>query len=638
MRNPFKRRQQAEKAIAPEGAKATTPDGLRVVQFSGPIQNLVRMYGFGTSYSAMYARQPHIRTAVETVAREAAELNLKMFERMPRPPVAIEDFLQQVPSGRVDITGDHRMMDLLREPTPRHSTYRFWYDTFADIEVFDIAYWLKVYNGRSYPSALLRVPPSSLVPNYDPYTNQIRSWRDETGRVYTTDDLVVFWGYDPNANLSNIPPMETLRRLIADAVAAEANREGMWANSLRKDGIIERAVDAPAMSDEARESFLLDAEDALAGADGTSSPFMLEPGMKWIDVQWSPRELEWLDARKLGRREVAAAFHLPGDMVLAGDKDPDRNTLQYFYMSSLPPRLRRVESEIQAQLLPEFDLVSSVRKQRYVEFNLDAKLRGSFEEQAAVMATTAGGPVITVNEARARLNLPPIPGGDLIFVPLNSVRGGGPQGSPQNPTDVPGEGVNPAGTTPGGGVQRAVAGEESIAIGAAAAVGDFERELQLRMKKVEDDAKNAKDAAEHAAFQREKRARYEDRFVRMFDHYFERQKNLTRVNRDLNMTRWNQELTDDLVGVTLQLVEVFGEEAAKQIKGGWSTDQTIGYIRARSADRAQNINEDIQKRLETDADIDDIYTDEKANQLAMQAVTYWMNWSTMEAAHQNGEV
>ena len=60
----------------------------------------------------------------------------------------------------------------------------------------------------------------------------------------------------------------------------------------------------------------------------------------------------------------------------------------------------------------------------YVEFNMAEKMRGSFEEQAAAASTATGRPWMTVNEQRARFNLPQLPGGDELITPLNVTEGG----------------------------------------------------------------------------------------------------------------------------------------------------------------------------------------------------------------------
>jgi hypothetical protein len=54
-------------------------------------------------------------------------------------------------------------------------------------------------------------------------------------------------------------------------------------------------------------------------------------------------------------------------------------------------------------------------------FNLDERIQGNARIQALVSAS--GGPIMLRNESRAKLNLPPIDGGDEIITPLNVIVG-----------------------------------------------------------------------------------------------------------------------------------------------------------------------------------------------------------------------
>lgn len=674
MENPLTRIiRGGRKAAAADGQKSDrlTPDGLRITEFPPPVVQLLRLYGLSGSYAHLYAAQPNVRTVVSDLAVEGAELMLKMYLKDPRGALLAD--------ARIDV--DHPMMDLLAEPEPGMPPFRFQRALFSDIGIYDIAHWRIV---GTPPKALVRIPPAAIQPQYEGTTGRVREWiAMATGERIQPEELVTFWGYDPEVNHGSIPPLETLRRTLAEDYASSEDREARWSNSLRKDGVIEQDVQAPRMSDEARESFLTDAEEALSGTNNSYTPFMLEPGMRWRDTEWSPKEMEYLGARKLNRTEVAAAYHYPAAKVLATQNgtDPDKNTLDYFYQSTLPPYLKRVESEIMAQLLPKFELIKSTRMTFYVEFNLDAKLRGSFEQQAQIMATTAGGPVVLVNEARARLNLPPIEGGDQIFVPLNSMRGGGPQVSPQSPTDTPAVGLNPAGTTPTplpeGGLAPAAlpSGAASITPTQYALVpAEYAKEVlspdagdeTIEEILAQHDRKMAgnKAANEHVTFMRETRARFEERHSQVFAKHFERQKNALKGGEtDLASKRWNKELAQDLYGVSLQTVEHVGKHTAKAFGGDWSTERTDAYLHQSADANAQAINEgsqnilvsELQKHgeeriadllrpgtgevLEKYHEIETLlFGESRTEELAVARTTNSLNWGAAEAAHQNAHI
>ena len=641
MRNPFRRRR-----------KTLSPDGLQVVEYPVTWQMMLGINGLGGSYAGMYKRQPSIRSVVDLIASQCAELTPKTYEKVPRSPV--------LPSGRLEV-GDHPMAELLYDPRPGQDTYGFYYATFADIEVFDVAIWRKIRPARSAPpGALQRVPNGALNPYRDPVTLEIEYWTTSTGERIAPEDLVVFWGYDPLANFSSTPPMETLRQLLSDEMAAQANRGGMWRKALRKDGIIERDKDAPKMSDEARESFLIDLEDALAGADNTSRPAMLEPGMHWQDTTWSPREMEYISARRLTRVEVCSAYRVPPSAVAAHlqGKEMDEETIKILNQFTLPPRLARVESTIRAQLLPEFEKVPSRRKLVYVEFNLGTKLRGSFEDTAAIMASLAGGPVITVNEARARLNMPPIPGGDDIFVPLNSARGGGPQGSPQSPVQTPTSSIEPAGTTPGGGTTPSAPPQAKSVSGAKLVEDDAQiRQLlsenpppidevlhqhelkaaaEAEAERVEQEARRAKARAERVVKVREAQARYGERFAASIHGTFKRQRPFLEGGGTLKRDRWDKELSDDLYSVAYPAVGTLGLVFASGLSSGFDHEQTSGYVRAYSDSVAGHINDQTERLLADGGDVEEVLGPERAATLGSERANWVSNWAPQEVVHQAG--
>jgi len=96
------------------------------------------------------------------------------------------------------------------------------------------------------------------------------------------------------------------------------------------------------------------------------------------------------------------------------------------YQDTLPPWYELIQSEIELQLLPDFD--KALDPDIYVEFNVEAKLRGSFEEQAALLTTAIGRPWMEVAEGRTRMNLPDRddPTDHELAIPTNNVSLGPP--------------------------------------------------------------------------------------------------------------------------------------------------------------------------------------------------------------------
>lgn len=418
------------------GAKLTSPDGLPVVVFPPGWTSLVSINGLSATKGSLYRAQPNIKPVVDFIAEEAAVVPLKVFSKVP---------ISGRETGRIEAE-DHPMALLLDRPSPTTTRFRFWKDLVADYLIYDTAFVQKIrINGAI--AALVRVPPSALMPERDPLTNALVRYRTAMGTVIDLNDLIVFHGYDPEVSDGEQSILDTLRRILAEEQAAGANREHMWKNATRKDGVIQRPLEAPVWDRIKREAFRADWEGIMSGDFNAHRVGILEDGMQWIETQWSPQEMEYLGARQMTRKQCAAVFRLDPRLVFSTDAAPDHEAWTGFYRGRLNSLLTRFQEEIDLQLLPELESQTELRY-TYTKFNIEAKLRGSFEEQLKLLIMASGQAILAPNESRKILDYPPIPGFDSLTVPLNVLIGG--QASAMSPTRTPGEDTTP-GQTPGEG-------------------------------------------------------------------------------------------------------------------------------------------------------------------------------------------
>ncbi len=375
----------------------------------------LRLYDqFSYDYATLYKTQPNVRTCVDFLARNIAQLGLHVFRRVS------ETDRQRL--------RDHPLALTISEPNPYTTRYRLVESLLSDLGIYFNAYWLKLPgNGRP---ALLRVPPPLVTPSgaLAPVAYEVNLGSSVLKPA--PGQLVHFRGYNPEDAAQGLSPLETLRRVLAEEHAMGDYREYFWRNAARMNGIIERPKDAPDWTSTARERFKQEFEALYSGSANSGKTAILEEGMTWKQTTFSAQESEYLSARKLTREECARAYHIPLPMVGILDHATFSNITEQhknLYQDCLGPWLAMIEEEIALQLLPEF----ADRQGVYVEFNLQEKLQGSFEEQIKALQAAVGRPWMTADEARARLNLPSL-GGDAeeLVTPLNVLVGG--QASPQD--------------------------------------------------------------------------------------------------------------------------------------------------------------------------------------------------------------
>jgi HK97 family phage portal protein len=407
----------------------------QVVSMSAPRNSQAPVYApagvglYGSSfatYAAIWRTQPNVRTVVDFLARNIASLPLHWFRR-------------KSDTDRERLAG-HGLATLLSNPNPAKSGYRFFEDLMSDLGIYFNAFWVKVRtNGQV--TGLVRVPPEqmaiegTLLPQRYVWTPP-----GSESQFFAPSEIVNFNGYNPDSQtaLLGVSPLETLRRILAEEAAASEYRQHFWQNSARIEGVVTRPREAPRWNQQQVTDFRTQWNDTFTGGGNSGKTAILTDGMDFKPVSFSARDSEFTAARKLTREECAAAYHIPLPMVGILDHATYSNIREQhkqLYQDCLGPWLTMLEDELQRQLLYDFDDVKNV----YCEYNIAEKLKGSFEEQAVALNTLVGRPVMTMNEGRARLNLPASDASDAdeVALPLNMDGTGTGGGTPAPPADAP---------------------------------------------------------------------------------------------------------------------------------------------------------------------------------------------------------
>jgi HK97 family phage portal protein len=366
-------------------------------------------------YAELYKTQHEVRTVVDFLARNISQIPLHAYKR-------VSD------TERERMTNTP-LTNTIEKPDVYTTRSRWMEGLVKDLCIFDEAVRIKVKNDAGDVS-LVRIPPTLVKPIG---TNWLRPDGYEVigqGRTveFTRDEVIHIHGYDPKDPRKGLSPLETLRQLLAEQFAAAEHREGLWKQGARASLVIERPLGAPPWSDVARSRFRAEWDASFTGAKNSGKTAVLEEGMIAKPLEtFSPRDAQYLETAQLAREIVAAAYGVPAGLLGLGATTYSSLTEQnrQLYQNALAPWLTLIQEELEAQLLPEFE-----GDNVYLEFQLQDKLKGSFEEQAAVLQASVGAPYLTRNEARARLNLSAIEGGDELVTPLNVLIGG--QASPQD--------------------------------------------------------------------------------------------------------------------------------------------------------------------------------------------------------------
>lgn len=401
------------------------------------------------TYAQIYRAQPNVRTVVTFIARNIASLGVHIIERASE-------------------TDRIRRRDLaaaaaLRQPNPldrRLTTYRLIEGTLVDLGVYDAAFWAMLpADGLGRP---VIVPlPAKNVEVIGHLWPTLYRYHGATGRrlELTPDQVVYFQGSTaPDNSLWGVPPIESLRRVLAEDTEAGIYREQFWRRGARASAVIERPLEAGDWSDGAWGRFRESWDNAYSGhGDGAGGTPILEDGMKLAaGTDVTAQSSQYVESRKLTREEVAAAYHIDPIWVgITGTGESYASVKERhaaLYQDDLGPWIAMLEQDMTAQFLPAL-VAANLLETLSVKINIAEKLRGRPEETAEAINRLVGRPVMTPNEGRAWLDLSSLPEGEGLTVPLNVIVGG---------QTIPGEAPPAAAAIPAGAA-AALAELEAIA-------------------------------------------------------------------------------------------------------------------------------------------------------------------------------
>lgn len=369
----------------------------------------------GKTPAELYAEQPHLRTVTDFLGQNVAQLPLKCYMR-------------RGDTDRVRDT-DGPLPLLLADPNPDMTAYDLMYSTVLDWCLYGRVIWLVGRDSASPSGWQIRPIPAPWVTQWregDGFGFRELSFRDTAvggGEVTVpTSQCVIFTSYKPGDPARALSPIESLKHTLGEQMEAQAFRRSVWANATRITGYIHRPQGVE-WTQGAADRFKRDMREnwGRGGSHAGGTP-VLEDGMEYRPVSFDAKERDWASGVKLSREDVAAAYHVNPSIIWPAEGQTyasAKDNARALYADTLAPLLTMLQRRINKSLLPMIGADPS----EYVEFDINAKLQGSFEEQAAALQSAVGGPWMTREEARALRNLPRVPDGELI-TPLNVLVGG----------------------------------------------------------------------------------------------------------------------------------------------------------------------------------------------------------------------
>jgi HK97 family phage portal protein len=225
-------------------------------------------------------------------------------------------------------------------------------------------------------------------------------------------------GFVPVLHASLFHPLDDYYGLSPIAAAGNAidihNAGSAWSkalldNAARPSGaLVYKGPDGSGLTGEQFARLKRELEESYSGAANAGRPMVLEGGLDWRNMSYTPTELDFSRTRDVAAREIALAFGvppmllgIPGDNTYANYREANL----VFWRQTVLPLVARTAKALSNWLGPRFG--ENLR----LGFDSDAVDALALEREA-VWDRLTNASFLTTNERRAAAGYSPVDGGD----------------------------------------------------------------------------------------------------------------------------------------------------------------------------------------------------------------------------------
>ena len=372
------------------------------------------------TYGEYYPRSASVYSAIKVRQDAIARVPLKAYRRVrnssERGPAGspVAPTIQASRREAAEPVGpDHGVQRLLDVPNPFWTRGALWRATETYLGLWGSAYWGLERDERGQVVEIwpLRSDRMRVIPHTDRYIKGfVYVGQGQQLIPYVPEDIVWMHYFNPLDEYAGLSPIAPLR-LSADMGidALRSNRNSLTNESAP--GLVVETADTP--TDAEIQEFYQRWESRYKGVDKVRRPALLGAGMKATNIGFNPRDMEYIQSLRWSLEDVARVYGVPKPMM----GDVERITFsnfqtarRVFWEDTIVPQLMFYQETLQQSLLPNFGDGSL-----FVAFDLSAveAMREGENDKAKrrQMYVTTG--IMTINEVRGEMNLPPVEWGKV---------------------------------------------------------------------------------------------------------------------------------------------------------------------------------------------------------------------------------
>mgnify|MGYP003132258377 CR=1 FL=1 len=329
----------------------------------------------------------------------------------------------------VEETAVHTLLD---RPNPLQSYSEFFNSLFSYLLLSGNAYILRVGPENQPPQELHLLRPDRIViKGGDKYIPERYEYmiNGRVQEVYEVDqengasELKHIKLWNPLDDYYGCSPIGAAAVEIDQHNLASKHNVNLLNNGARPSGAVvfkpkDDAGYSVNLTESQRQQLLTDLNNRFSGTSNAGRPLLLEGDFDWKEMGLSPKDMDFINLKHMSATDIALCFGVPSQLVGVPDSQTYSNVAEArlaLYEETIIPHLRKIQSDLNEWLLPMF--ADNIK----FEYNID-EIPAITERRRMIYENVTSAVregIITRNEARERLGLSPMDGGNELYISAN---------------------------------------------------------------------------------------------------------------------------------------------------------------------------------------------------------------------------
>lgn len=238
---------------------------------------------------------------------------------------------------------EHPFLDMIKMVNPMINRFDLWDGTELWLELTGNAYWYIYKNSVGVPQEIWPLPPQFM---------QIIGSKDKVigGYVYNKgvvkipfdeEEIIHFRFFNPSGSAYGVGPLSAVMDSYVDDRNIRTFESTLMKNMGRPEAVLQSTEP---VNDADFKRMKLRWNQNYGGNKKVGQTLILDNGLKYTPITFTPREMNYVVGRKMNREEIAAAFGVPMSKLTTESVNlANARTGEHQYMQDTKePRLRRL--------------------------------------------------------------------------------------------------------------------------------------------------------------------------------------------------------------------------------------------------------------------------------------------------------